>query len=101
MPNSPVDMWTAITINLPQKTGRSLEEWVALVQAQDLPTRRERLEWLKREHKLGHSTASIITQESLKPADYVEPTPEEHVERQYAGARAGLRPIYEWLIQTV
>jgi len=34
MPNSPQDMMRAVIANLPAKTGRSFDEWVALTRAQ-------------------------------------------------------------------
>src|SRR5262249_54376335 len=42
--------------SLPAKTGRSLEEWIALVRKEGPPTEKERREWLKKEH--GHGTNS-------------------------------------------
>ena len=43
---------------LPQKTGRSLEEWMALTRDSGPPTERERREWLKKEHGLGTNSAA-------------------------------------------
>lgn len=34
--------------------GRPVEEWLDLVRANPLPGHRERVEWLKAEHGLGH-----------------------------------------------
>ena len=45
-----VQKWIA---ELSQKTGRSLEEWIALTQKSGPATEKERREWLKKEHKLG------------------------------------------------
>jgi predicted transport protein len=92
-------MMRAVIANLPTKTGRSFDEWVALTseQAVDrLGMRKsgEVVNWLKREYGLGHSTAFIIAAEALKPADYVAPTDDEMIDMQYAGAKAALRPIF-------
>jgi len=38
---------------LPQKTGRSIEEWITLTKTAGPPTEKERIDWLKKEHKLG------------------------------------------------
>ena len=50
---------------LPQKTGRSLDEWMRLVEAQGLPTAKERTAWLKAEHGLGTNSAGWIAETSL------------------------------------
>ncbi len=100
MPNSPQDMMRAIITNLPARTGRSFDEWVALTSEQainqlGMSKSGEVITWLKREYGLGHSTAFIIATEALKPADYVAPTDEQIIAAQYTGAKAALRPIFE------
>src|SRR5215510_810421 len=42
---------------LPEKTGRSLEEWISLVKKSGPKTEKERREWLKDKHKLGTNSA--------------------------------------------
>jgi hypothetical protein len=90
---------------LPDKTGRSLEEWIALTKQSGPPTEKERREWLKKEHKLGSNSAAWIA-ERLEGKGFEEDTPEaylktaaEWVEAQYAGPRAALRPLYEQLLK--
>jgi predicted transport protein len=106
MPNSPQDMMRAVIANLPAKTGRAFDEWVALTRERainQLGLRKsgEVVTWLKREHGLGHSTAFIVAAEALKPADYVAPTDGQLIDAQYAGAKASLRPIFEKLLAYV
>lgn len=106
MPNSPQDMMRAVVANLPSKTGRDFESWLALTREQAIAVQGMRktgevLNWLKREYGLGHSTAFIIAVEALKPDDYVPPTDEQVIAAQYAGAKAGLRPIYEKVLAYV
>jgi predicted transport protein len=97
MPIQPNDMSAAVTRNLPEKTGRSIEEWVALVNEHGPAVRKDRIGWLKSEHGLGHVTASIIVGTADTPDGYRQPTAEELVASQYRGPKAGLRPIYERL----
>jgi predicted transport protein len=92
-------MVSAIIANLPSKTGRTFEEWVALVRSQGSSSNKERIAWLKQEHGLGHVQAGIIVDKATKPDDYVEATSEELFEAQYAGVKSGLRPIYDRLAQ--
>jgi len=49
-----VQNWVA---TLKEKTGRSLEEWLALVKRSGPGTEKERREWLKTEHGLGPNSA--------------------------------------------
>jgi hypothetical protein len=91
---------------LTKKTGRSLEEWVALTRKSGPPTEKERREWLKKEHKLGTNSASWIaeradgkgTEEFDSPEAYLKTAP-EWVDAQYSGPRAALRPLYEQLLK--
>jgi len=90
---------------LPEKTGRSLEEWMALTQRFGPPKEKERREWLKKEHKLGTNAAAWIAErlegkgtEEDSPEAYLK-TAAEWVEAQYAGPRAGMRPLYEQLLK--
>jgi Domain of unknown function (DUF5655)/Domain of unknown function (DUF4287) len=90
---------------LPQKTGRSLEEWVVLIQSSGPATEKERREWLKEEHRLGTNYAAWLAgradgknMEEDSPEAYLK-TATDWVEAQYAGPRAELRPLYERLLK--
>lgn len=91
--------------DMPQKTGRSLDEWLALTRKAGPPTEKERVEWLKREHKLGTNNAAWIAgrlegknTEEDSPEAYLKQA-EDWVEAQYTGPRAALRPLYEQLLK--
>jgi len=97
-----VQKWIA---ELPAKTGRSLDEWLDLTRKSGPATEKERREWLKKEHKLGSNSAAWIA-ERLEGKGTEEDSPEAYlktaadwVEAQYAGARAGLRSLYEELLK--
>jgi hypothetical protein len=47
-------------MHLRERTGRTLEEWVKLVQETGPATRKERAEWLKTKHGLGVNFAAWI-----------------------------------------
>ena len=97
MPKTPQEMWDAIFRNLPKNTGRSLDEWLALIRSEGLQGRSATRDWLKTKHGLGHSTASVIAGEAIKPADFVQLTSQEQLDAQYSGAKAPLRSIYDKL----
>lgn len=54
---------------LSEKTGRSLEEWMALTKKGGPPTEKERREWLKKKHKLGTNSAAWIADASMVKAE--------------------------------
>lgn len=99
---SMVDKWKN---DLPAKTGRSLNEWIAFVRKSGPPTEKERREWLKKEHKLGTNSASWIAEraegkgmEEDSPEAYLEAA-EEWVEAMFTVPRAALRPLYDQLLK--
>jgi hypothetical protein len=97
-----VQKWIA---ELPEKTGRTLEEWLRLVKKEGPPTEAERRQWLKEKHGLGTNSAWWIA-ERLEGKGTEEDSPEGYlkaaagwVEAMYAGPRAGLRPLHDRLLQ--
>jgi hypothetical protein len=98
---TPDQMGAAIARNMKEKTGRSLEEWAELTRAEGPKTWKERVDWLKTYYRLGHIQAQFVAWEVDKPKDYVPPTPGELLAAQYAGSKAGLRPIYDRLVEAV
>jgi hypothetical protein len=90
---------------LPAKTGRSVEQWVALVKKEGPPTEAERRDWLRAEHGLGTNTAWWLAEraqgkggEDDDPESYLK-TAADYVEAMYAGKRAALRPIHDALLE--
>jgi len=90
---------------LKEKTGRSLEEWRALIKKEGPSTEAERRDWLKKKHGLGTNSANWLAERSVGKGG-VEDTPEaylrtaeKYVEEMFAGGKAGLRPIYEGLLK--
>lgn len=90
---------------LPEKSGRSLEEWIELTRKSGPATEKERREWLKKEHKLGTNAASWIAEradgkgtEDDSPEAYLKAA-EQYVEAMFSGPRAALRPLYDQLLK--
>jgi hypothetical protein len=98
-----VQKWAS---ELKGKTGRSVEEWVALVQKEGPKTgHKAKVEWLKTKHKMGTNSAWWIADraegkggEDDSPESYLDAAV-MYVEQQYAGKKEQLRPIYEELLQ--
>jgi hypothetical protein len=110
-----VDYVMTMIQNLPEKTGRSLQQWVAvvkkeksLVQGAAGATDAKAINaFLKQKHGLGGTTASLITDHMLglnaertDGALYLT-TAAEMVDAMYAGPKADLRPLHDLLIQEI
>ena len=89
---------------LKEETGRTLEEWIALVKKDGSKDEKSRCDWLIKEHKLGTRDAGWIAERTEGKGGDLD-TPEvylksavRYVEEQYAGPKEKLRPIFEELL---
>jgi hypothetical protein len=57
---TPEEMQKAIIKNLPEKTGKALEEWLEIAKAIENTSQKELIQKLKTEHGLGHFQAVSI-----------------------------------------
>jgi hypothetical protein len=97
-----VQKWVA---SLKEKTGRSLDEWLALVKKSGPKIAQERRDWLKQVHGLGTNSAQWIADraegkgsETDDPEAYLAAA-EKYVEKMFAGKKAALRPLYDQLLK--
>jgi hypothetical protein len=97
-----VQDWIA---SLREKTGRTLDQWLALIKKEGPPTEKERRDWLKQKYQLGTNSAWWLAEradgkgeEDSDPESYLRAA-EKYVEEMFAGAKAGLRPIYDALLE--
>ncbi|WP_421732847.1 DUF5655 domain-containing protein [Cellulomonas sp.] len=100
MATSPDEMMAAVTAGMSARTGRSLEEWVALVQTTsgvDPLDQTAVRRWLKDVHGVPQNSQWAVAFEVARQAGWVEPTVDGYVDGQYTGRRAGLRPVYDAL----
>lgn len=99
MPQTPDEMLSAVSESLAARTGRSLEEWLALVRSSGVdPLDQAAVRgWLRREHGVPQNSQWAIADAAAREAGWVRPTVTEYIDGQYAGAKAALRPIYDAL----
>jgi hypothetical protein len=90
---------------LKEKTGRSLDEWMSLIQKEGPKDEKSRRDWLKSKHKLGTNSAWSLAEraegrrgELSDPEAYLRAAA-QYVEEQYSGAKAALRPIFDRLLK--
>ncbi len=88
---------SAVTGSLAARTGRSLDEWLDVVQASGIDPLDQNAvrRWLKAEHGIPQNSQWAIADAAARAAGWVRPTVKEYVGSQYQGARASLRPVYD------
>lgn len=82
--------------NMPEKTGKSLEEWKVILKEKAFSKHMEAVKFLKTEYQLSHGFANTIVT-LAKEENHSE---EDLVKQQYRG-KENLQPIYEAIIAYV
>ncbi|WP_298512669.1 DUF4287 domain-containing protein [uncultured Kordia sp.] len=82
--------------NMPEKTGKSLTEWKALLKNKTFAKHSEAVNFLKKEHGVTHGFANTIVTLSKEENN----TPDDLVQNQYKG-KESLVSIYEALLSVV
>ena len=82
--------------NMPEKTGKSLNEWKTILKEKAFAKHSEGVKFLKTEYGITHGFANTIVTLSKEENN----TPEDLVTAQYKG-KEGLFPIYKKLIEHV
>ena len=99
MAKSPEEMAQSMIDNLPEKTGKSLEEWLKITQAAGLEKHGQIVKMLKTDHGMTHGFANLVAMKTLQTG--AEPNQDDLVEGQYSDAKADLRPIYDAIVEEV
>ena len=94
----PLAPFGTMPATLHEKTGRTLEEWQALVRGLGLTKHGEILAALKRDHGLTHGYANML---ALLATGYGTSGEDELLAGLFAGPRAALRPIYDRVEATI
>jgi hypothetical protein len=93
--------------NIETSTGRSIPEWVALIQASGLTRHGEIVAWLKNEYQLPHGAANRLAIVALNPTAASDPraatgaAQADSVDTLYAGSKAALRPIHDRVMAVI
>lgn len=97
---TPQEQLESMIANFKAKTGKTLDQWAAIARKSGLAKHGEIVAMLKGEHAMGHGYANVVAQRTLQ-AGAGEPAGDGLIDAQYAGAKAGLRPIYDAIIGKV
>lgn len=82
--------------NMPEKTGKSLNEWKTILKEKSYAKHSEGVNFLKKEHGVTHGFANTIV--TLSKEENNSPT--DLVDQQYKG-KENLYPIYEAILNAV
>ena len=92
MPASPEDMAAAMVANMKEKTGKTLEQWLAIARKTGAEKHGQIVKALKSDHGLTHGYANLVAHKFLKSdAGSKAEGGTELVAAQYAGPKAGLK----------
>ncbi len=89
----------AFEVKLKERSGKTLEEWIALVKKDGPPTEKERRAWLKEKHGFTTNYAWWLAERAEGKGSAADYDPEAYVEAMFAGGKAALRPIYDELLK--
>jgi hypothetical protein len=102
MPASPDEMAAAMVANMKSKTGKTLEQWLAVAKKTGAGKHGQIVKALKADHGLTHGYANLVAHKLLQ-SDAGSKTAEgtDLVAAQYSGPKADLKPIYDAVIKAV
>lgn len=100
MAKSPEDAEATMIANLKTNTGKSIDQWVKIATGAKLAKHGEIVAFLKNDHGLTHGYANLVAHRTLKSAAS-DAEPDDLVAAQYAGPKAGLKPIYDALVAAI
>jgi predicted transport protein len=94
---SPDDMLSAVAASIAERTGRSLDEWLALVAGSGIDPLDQNAvrRWLRDEHGVRQNTQWALADEAARAAGWVRPSVEAYIDGQFQGAKAALRPLFD------
>ena len=90
---SPEEQLATMLANIPEKTGKPLDEWITLIRKSGLEKHGEIMKFLKDEHGVSHGFANLIVAKSKETGEDID-----LVAAQYSGAKAGLRPLHDEIV---
>jgi len=94
---TPEEMGAAMIANMKEKTGKTLPQWLKIAKGAGFEKHGELVKFLKTEHGMTHGFANLVAH-THRQGGAEAPAGKDLVSVQYAGGKAGLRPIYDALI---
>ena len=85
--------------NIEVTYGRPLDHWFAVIDASGLTKHNQVVAMLKADHGLAHGAAHRVSLLARQRGDAGLPAPSDPADALYAGAKAGLRPLHDALME--
>lgn len=99
---TPEEMAASMIANMPEKTGKPLEDWLKIVSSSGLKKHGEIVKHLKTDHGMTHGFANLVAHSALKSAaSTTDESSDDLIAAQYSGAKADLKSIYDAIIAYV
>ncbi len=86
--------------NLEEKTGKKMEEWIAIANGSQLEKHAEILNYLKTVHGIGHGYANLVVHYAKQSHAGATENPEDLITEQYKG-KEDLKPWYDKLMKEI
>lgn len=86
--------------NLNKNTGNTLEEWIVIVNKENIPKHGEIIKFLKEKHGLSHGFANLIALKARGTDAASADKPDDLIIKQYHG-KEHFKPIYDKLISEI
>jgi hypothetical protein len=93
------DAMAMMVRNLEEKTGKTLTEWVAVAKTSAATKHGEIVKHLKA-NGLTHGYANLVAHSALESSSF-HAADGDLIDRQYAGPKAALRPLYETIVERI
>lgn len=94
MPSVPEQQLATMLANIPEKTGKTLDQWKSLIAQSTSEKHGEILKLLKGEYGVSHGFANLIASQARQNDDTVD-----LVAAQYSGAKAELKPLHDSIVK--
>jgi hypothetical protein len=90
-------MLSAVASSILERTGRSRDEWLALVASSGIDPLDQNAvrRWLRIEHGVPQNTQWALADAAAQAAGWVRPTVEDYIDGQFEGTKAALRPLFD------
>jgi Domain of unknown function (DUF5655)/Domain of unknown function (DUF4287) len=96
---SPDEMAKAMIANMREKTGKTLEQWLAIARNSKATKHGELVKLLKTDHGMTHGFANLVAHKTFRSDAGSVSATSDLIAAQYAGDKAVLKPIYDAVIE--
>lgn len=94
---SPEEMAQTMRNNVPDKTGKALNQWFEIISATGLEKHGQIVKLLKEQYGVTHGFANLIASDFLQQNN-ASIEQEDLISAQYSGDKQGIKPIFDAII---